>query len=270
MAVTWVYHVPGRTIDQVSDALTCARITPDGLSEQDGVTSAWFTDQPADGLLEGAVAGVGSWQAVDQADWIEEYKRGIRPVTVGRVTITPPWLAPGGPVIDAPDGTIVLVIEPGMAFGTGHHETTMACLAILQELPLAGCHVIDIGTGTGVLALAARALGAASVSAVDNDPEAVGVARTNLAAHPLDGITVALGSCDQAGGPADVVVANIITDKLMALAPDLVRLLRPEGTLVASGIAVERMDEAAAAFTAAGIALSHRPGTEWAVLIGHR
>ncbi|HUG84091.1 MAG TPA: 50S ribosomal protein L11 methyltransferase, partial [Euzebya sp.] len=64
--------------------------------------------------------------------------------------------------------------------------------------------------------------------------------------------------------------ANIITDKLMALAPDLVRLLRPEGTLVASGIAVDRMDEAAAAFTAAGIALSHRPGTEWSVLIGHR
>lgn len=263
---TAAYRVVGVTLEAVSDALTVAGIVPDGISEEKGVTSAWFAAIPDGGVVEAAV-GPGTWDRVERADWAEEWKKGIEPVTVGRITILPPWLAPEGPVVAG--GPIVLVIEPGMAFGTGHHETTTACLAVLQELPLAGRHVIDVGTGTGVLALAARALGAATVAAVDTDPEAVDVARDNLAGHPLDGITLALGSCAEAGGRGDVVVANIITDKLMALAEDLVALVRPGGTLVASGIAAGREAEAAERFAAAGIVTQARPGREWSLLIGH-
>lgn len=270
--VSWAHDVDGSDLDAVSDALAVAGMLPDGISEIRGTTTAWFTARPADGAVEDALAGrgltPGSWREVAKTDWVEDWKSGIQPVTVGRITILPPWLAPGGPQVTGPD--ITLVIEPGMAFGTGHHETTTACLQVLQDLPLTGRHVVDIGTGTGVLALAARALGAASASAVDIDPEAVEVARENLAAHPLDRIGLALGSCAEAGH-GDVVVANIITDKLLALAEDLVALVRPGGTLVASGIAVDRIEEAARRFAAAGLpGMARRPGTEWAVLIGQR
>ena len=270
--VSWAHDVEGSDLDAVADALAIAGITPDGISEIRGTTTAWFTDRPVDGAVEGALAAhglaPGTWREVAKADWVEDWKSGIQPVTVGRITILPPWLAPDGPVVAGP--AITLVIEPGMAFGTGHHETTTACLQVLQDLDLAGRHVVDIGTGTGVLALAARALGAASASAVDIDPEAVDVARENLAAHPLDRIDLALGSCAEAGG-GDVVIANIITDKLLALADDLVALVRPGGVLVASGIAVERIEEAAGRFAEAGLpGMARQPGTEWAVLIGHR
>jgi ribosomal protein L11 methyltransferase len=261
---TWAYALSDTSMEAVDQVLTVAGITPDGLSEEGGTTTAWFTDRPA-GLQQLLPGGV--WRRVVTADWVQEYKRGITPVTVGRITILPPWLAPDGPQVGG--DAITLVIEPGMAFGTGHHESTTACLRVLQDLPLHGRHVVDVGTGTGVLALAARALGAASVSAVDIDPEAVAVARANLADHPLDRITVAAGSC-AAAGSGDVVVANIITDNLLALADDLVALVRPGGTLVASGIAVDRIAEAAARFEQAGIATTPHPGREWALLVGHR
>ncbi|CAN5279490.1 50S ribosomal protein L11 methyltransferase [soil metagenome] len=271
-AVTVVLRVDGLSMEEVSDRLAVAGIAPDGLSEERGVTSIWFDAQPADGSVETAVDHPCTWEEVRRADWAEEWKKGLEPVTVGRVTILPPWLAPDGPVLPDPSSgdPIVLVIEPGMAFGTGHHETTTACLRLLQQEDLHGRRVIDIGTGTGVLALAARAMGARSVSAVDNDPEATTVAAANLAAHPLDGIELALGSCADAGDPGDVVVANIITDKLLALVPDLVELVVPGGTLIASGIALDRVEEAASVLAGVGIDTTAHRGREWAALVGQR
>lgn len=262
--ITWAYRVTGSTLEELSDALTIAGVEPTGISEADGAATAWFDTRP-----DTPLPLAGQWQPVDEADWSKRWKEGLRPVTVGRVTVTPPWLAPDGPVVD-PDGPITLVIEPGLAFGTGHHETTTACLQALQEIPLHGRHVIDIGTGTGVLALAARALGASSVSAVDIDPVAIDVARDNVAAHGLGGISLAVGSCAQAEGPGRVVIANIITDLLLRLAPELVGLVAPGGTLLASGVALARTAEAADAFAAAGLRVDAHPGHEWAYLLGHR
>ncbi len=262
MGMSWAYRVPGATLDELSDALTIAAVEPAGISEETGVATAWFAARPDTTLpLDG------SWEAVDDADWSEEWKKGLDRVTVGRVTIAPPWLAPEGP--QTGEGPITIVIDPGMAFGTGHHETTAGCLGALQELPLAGRHVIDVGTGTGVLALAARALGAARVTAIDNDQEAVDAAEVNIAAHGMDGISLALGSTDVLQGTGDVVLANIITDKLLALLPSLVALVAPGGTLITSGIAVHRTEEAMAAFSAAGLEPVARPGREWTLLIAH-
>lgn len=259
---SWAYRVPDTGIAELSDALTVAGVEPAGLSETDGQSTAWFDRRPDVSLpLEG------SWELVDEADWAQRWKEGMEPVTVGRVTVTPPWLAAQGPMVD-PTGPITLVIEPGLAFGTGHHETTTACLRALQSLPLDGRHVIDIGTGTGVLALAARALGASSVTAVDTDPEAVAVARHNLAVHALGDIALRHGSCDVAGPSGDVVIANIITDPLLALAPELVALVGPAGVLIASGIAVDRTDEAVAVFTAAGMDVRARQGRQWTSVLG--
>lgn len=262
--VTWAYRVPRCTLETLSDSLTIAGLEPTGVSETLGEATAWFDTRP-----DAPMPLAGQWQPVDEADWSQRWKEGLRPVTVGRVTVTPPWLAPDGPVLD-PAGPITLVIEPGLAFGTGHHETTIGCLRALQDLPLQGRHVIDIGTGTGVLALAARSLGAATVSAVDIDPVAIAVAQDNLATHGLDGITLALGSCAEAGGPGQVVIANIITDLLLAIAPELVALVTPGGVLVASGVAVERTAEAVDAFTAAGLRPCARPGREWTLLVARK
>src|SRR5690606_11673606 len=111
----------------------------------------------------------GTLEEVPDQDWNAAWKAGIEPVVVGRVAVVPPRLEP-------PAGAeVVVVIDPGMAFGTGHHETTTGCLAALQELDLAGTRVVDVGTGTGILAIAAALLGATQVEAVDDDPEATAV-----------------------------------------------------------------------------------------------
>ncbi|WP_370326426.1 50S ribosomal protein L11 methyltransferase [Euzebya sp.] len=269
MGLSWAYRIAGVGLDEVSDALDVAGIEPAGISEEAGVTTAWFPER-----LAGDLPLDGRWEAVADEDWSERWKDGLEPVTVGRVTVTVPWLAPEGPVLSQPDH-VVLVIEPGMAFGTGHHETTAACLAALQDRDLVGRrlvdgHVVDVGTGTGVLALAARALGAASVTAVDTDPEAIAVARANLAAHGLEGIDLREGSTEAVDRPGDVVVANIITDLLLALVPDLVALVAPGGVLVASGIAADRVEEVRATVAAAGVETTPRVGREWAVLVGQR
>lgn len=260
---SWAWRVPGATLDELSDALDIAGLQPDGVSEERGVASAWFGTRPTQGMPLG-----GTWEEVATADWSERWKEGLEPITVGSISVLPPWLAPDGPDLAA--DRPVIVIEPGMAFGTGHHETTTACLLALQDLDLTGRRVADIGTGTGVLALAAIALGADHVVAVDVDPEAVEVAVANIAEHGVTSIEVRLGSCEAVGDAADVVVANIITDKLLALAPALVGLTRPGGWLVCSGVAVDRTAEAVEAFAGAGIEMAAQPGREWTVLRGRR
>jgi ribosomal protein L11 methyltransferase len=263
---SWAYRVPGTAMEVLSDALLLAGAEPAGLSEDGGVATAWFAERPADPLPL-----AGSWEEVPDTDWAEGWKAWLRPVSVGRITVVPPWLAPGGPVVGG-DGPLTLVVEPGLAFGTGHHETTAGCLGALQELDLVGRRVADVGTGTAVLALGAAALGAAQVEAVDVDPEAVAVARANVAAHGLqDRVRVAAGSCEVVRGPVDVVVANLITDQLRPLAPALAALLHPGGALVAGGVAVGREHEVEAALAAAGVHVHDvRPGREWALLLGRR
>ncbi|MGI9018858.1 MAG: 50S ribosomal protein L11 methyltransferase, partial [Euzebya sp.] len=139
-----------------------------------------------------------------------------------------------------------------------------------QRRSLVGCEVIAIGTGTWILALSARALGAGRVRALDNDPQAIDVARHNLDVHGWDGIDLIVGSCAQAGAPAQVVVANIITDILLGMTQDLAALVAPGGTLITSGVAVERTQEAVDAFTAVGLIPHAHPGREWCLLVCHR
>ncbi len=225
-----------------------------GLVEEDGRVTAYFPDR-VDGLpLEGR------WESIEERDWNSAWKAGIAPVTVGRITITPSWIEVPG----------ALVIEPAQAFGTGHHETTTGCLAALQSIDLTAAHVVDVGTGTGILALAARRLGAPYVLGVDVDELAVMTARANALANGLE-IDVRTGSADAVHGLFDVVVANLDTPTVTVLAPDLARLLAPEGDLIVSGVSIERADEAAHALGSSGLEVTVTPGREWAVLLGrHR
>jgi ribosomal protein L11 methyltransferase len=176
---------------------------------------------------------------VADEDWARRSQQDLGAVEVGRVVIAPPWAVADRPA-HAPDG-VTVVIQPSMGFGTGHHATTRLCTALLQRLDLSGLTVLDVGTGSGVLALAALALGASSVLAVDDDPDAIESARENLA---LNGGPpgLELRVADFRGLPEntfDVVVANLTGGLLARSADVLAGMVARDGRLVVSGVTLE-------------------------------
>lgn len=167
---------------------------------------------------------------VEQRDWLEEWKKSWQPVEVGRFIIAPPWST-----IDDTNGRCVIRIEPGMAFGTGTHETTRLCLAAMQSY-FEGGSFLDVGTGTGILAIAAAACApGVHVEAFDTDPQAIEIARENAAANGVaDRINFHAGSVDEETSSADFICANLTADVIARMLPTLVALSC--GRLVLSGI----------------------------------
>ncbi len=202
------------------------------------------------GEAERAAAAVGGRVAeIADQDWGETWKKGLAPISVGRVFVRPSWAA-----AEPPAGAVEVILDPGMAFGTGSHATTALCLAALSDLlaEAPGAAVLDVGTGSGLLAIAARKLGAGRVRANDNDPVAVTVARENAA---LNGVEVELGTEGLPGIPGvfGIVVANILANTLVELARDLAAHLAPGGVAIVSGILVPQEEEVRAAYRAAGL-----------------
>jgi ribosomal protein L11 methyltransferase len=206
---------------------------------------------------------------VAEEDWANAWKEYYHVLHLGRrVVIKPSWrdYAP------QPD-EVVLELDPGMAFGTGLHPTTSMCLRLLEERVQPGMRALDVGTGSGILALAAAKLGAASVLALDVSSVAVEAAQANVRANGLaEHISVRLGSIEEASGERyDLVVANIIARVIAELAPALVGALAPGGLLIASGIIDERLTLAEDALRAAGLAEIERVRDgDWFSLVGRR
>ena len=211
---------------------------------------------------------------VDDEDWARRSQESLGPIVVGRLTVRPAALAPAaagllpprtrGDVTDSGLEPLEIVIEPSMGFGTGHHATTRLCLAALQRLDLRGRFVLDVGTGSGVLAIAARALGAAHALGVDCDPDAIRSADNNLPLNAgLD--AVSFERRDLAVDPlpvADVVTANLTGALLCRTAGRLVDAVRPGGHVIVSGILSDERDAVLAACAALDLVWERRED-EW-------
>lgn len=233
-----------------------------------GALGVWVRTDDVVGYFADQVDGLagGTWEAVEEVDWLERWREGIEPVAAGGFVVVPTWLADAD---DLPSGQPIL-LDPGRAFGSGHHDTTAGCLEEVGNHVRTGMQVFDVGTGTGVLAIAAAMRGA-TVTAVDIDPDAVVVAGENASANGVQ-ITTAVGSADAvAPGSMDVVLANLLTHTIVALADELVEALVDDGLLVASGIGEARAPEAVAALEAAGLRdVTVRIRGEWAIVLGRR
>jgi ribosomal protein L11 methyltransferase len=173
------------------------------------------------------------WIEVEDGDWARKTQADLPAIQVGRVLVCPPWdvRTPA-----APDEVVVL-IEPSRGFGTGHHQSTRLCLALLQNRNLSGQTMIDVGTGSGVLAISAAKLGAAYVAAIDNDPEAIENARENVTANGVQDVVEAhvedVTTARRAA--ADVVTANLTGTLLARHAGTLKPLVRQAGVLITAG-----------------------------------
>lgn len=194
---------------------------------------------------------------VDEADWAEAWKTYFPVLRVGRrLVIRPTWRRHRRQAED-----VVLALDPGMAFGTGLHPTTRLCLAAVEGLAdrglLNGARVLDVGCGSGILAIAAVKLGAARAVGLDTDPIAIEATQANARRNGMARrIRARLGSVPSGEPAFDVVLANLIAGVLVQLAAGLHDELRPGGRLLASGIFVDREPEVRAAFEAAGLRVS--------------
>jgi ribosomal protein L11 methyltransferase len=223
------------------------------------------------GRMALSTAGIASEvqvRAVEEEDWAEAWKEHFHVERYGtRIVVVPSWRS-----YDARPSDITITLDPGMAFGTGQHETTRMCLEALERTVTPGAAVLDVGCGSGILSLAAAKLGARSVTALDIDEVAVRVTRENACVNGTpSAITAAQGSLGEMWpfdeplrGRYDVVVANIIARVIVELAPDLVAALSPSGRLIVSGVIEEREREVVDSLAASGgrIEAVHKMG-DW-------
>lgn len=223
-----------------------------GMQQDGSDVVAWF-DEEVD------LAVPGRWSDGDDTDWLKTYFTGLGPVHVGTLTVAPTHAevtlrAPGR----------VLWLDPGMAFGTGHHETTRLALAALEGSSLATRRVLDVGAGSGILAIAADLLGAALAIGIDDDPATVPVARENAALN-RSRARFELGTLDE-GRPeaeADLIVANLFAELHAKLFPAYARALAAGGTLILTGILHEREAVVVEAVPPSFRASGRRQDGEW-------
>ena len=185
---------------------------------------------------------------VNEEDWANSWKAYYKPIKIGeKIVICPAWER-----YTPAEGEIVIRMDPGMAFGTGTHETTRLVIRLLEKYTKAGQLMLDVGTGTGILAICASRLGADFCRAYDIDPTAVRVARENIKDSGLGNVT-----CDQSDllkqvsledGPYDLVCANIVADIIIRMTPDVGQYMKDDAVLLASGIIAERCDDVVACF----------------------
>ncbi|MCC7008329.1 MAG: 50S ribosomal protein L11 methyltransferase [Acidobacteria bacterium] len=199
---------------------------------------------------------------VNDEDWAARSQSALGAVQVGSLVVAPPWAREAAE--RDRDDRIVIVIQPSMGFGTGHHASTRLVLALLQRMTLAGRAMLDVGTGSGVLAIAGWKCGARPVTGIDYDDDALTSARENLALNDAEAIQlerVDLATAHDLDA-FDVVTANLTGAMIQRHAPRLARWLTPGGTLLASGFQADEEMQVSAGLARAGLAVVHRAEEE--------
>ena len=223
----------------------------------------------AEAGLVSAMDGEPEWSTVRDEDWAEAWKEHYHIETVGRVVVRPLWRE-----YEAKDGDVVVSLDPGMAFGTGQHPTTRMCIQALQDRMHAGDYVLDLGSGSGILASVAVALGASRCLATDTEDQAVKMTIENVAHNAMsERIETRPGSIEAAGsnGPFDCIMANINAATVASLARDMASQLKPGGWLAAGGVIEERESLAREALEAAGLRIEETKATgDWRTFIAYR
>lgn len=220
-----------KTIASVSVYLPAERSVPESI--------AFLKERFAStGLADARLETVG----VNEEDWANSWKAYYKPIKIGeRLVIVPAWES----YVPA-DGEIVVRMDPGMAFGTGTHETTRLVIQLLEKYTVPGCRMLDVGTGSGILAICASKLGAEECRAYDIDPMAVRVANENIRDSGLSNVTCEVSDLLRQVDdrrPYDLICANIVADIIIRMTPDVGRLMHENTVLLASGIILERSDD---------------------------
>jgi len=241
---TW----PALDIHPVSEVLQAALVDYDASAVDERSADDWrvFFTSPSERDRAAAALRIefpdATIEAIDvpDEDWAARSQASLRAVRVGNIVVAPPWDVPAGPV--------VIIIQPSMGFGTGHHATTRLCIDALQRLNIAGRTVLDVGTGSGVLAIAASLLGASRSVGIDDDADAITAAHENLQLNPQAEATLLVADLRATDvGSADIVIANLTGGLLISAARALQDLVARGGSLVLSGLmAVEETDVLAA------------------------
>lgn len=239
---------------------------------------AWGDVQPlADALhavLDAAAAaglpigsGLLATRELAEESWAHSWKQYFHPLRVGRHFI----VAPTWEQADVGPGDHLIQLDPGMAFGTGQHATTQLCLAWLEDLPAPVGSLLDVGTGSGILVIGAAMRGFGPLVACDTDPLAIAVTTENLALNGVSDVALHVGGLDAVAGTYDVVVANILAEVIIDLAPQWAPKMNPGAHLVCSGIITRKADDVAAALRQYGLdVLERRDQGEWVALLARK
>ena len=205
-------------------------------------------------LAESGIDAEVTCSGVCEEDWADSWKKYYKPIKTGRrLVIVPVW-----ETYTPENGEVTVLMDPGMAFGTGTHETTRLCASLLESYVKPGCTVLDVGCGSGILAISAAKLGASSAFACDIDPLAVRIAKENCELNHTENVTCAVSDL-LAGVPDqryDICVANIVADVIIRMAPDIGRFMKDGGVLIVSGIIEERADEVLSVLAQNGLAVA--------------
>lgn len=269
-------HVPDESRDAVIYKIT--QMGSSGVLEREGILAAYFEDMGNIGWICEELEGFRNvlkssglnpdftfeYILLPELDWNETWKKNFVPIDVGEnLTIIPSW-------IKADTGRIPVIIDPGMVFGTGHHETTKACLELIERLS-GTCNrnsFLDLGTGSGILAVAAARLGFQHVIAVDTDPLCTDAAQRNAALNSFDNIEVRQGTVFDIKGSFDLIVANLISETLISDAYAISERLNPDGFAILSGMLIGQEDDVINAMGRAGLALKDKhAGEKWISLV---
>ena len=208
-------------------------------------------------------------RSVNDKAWSDVWKKYFKPFYAGSHLVVKPTWEPFDPKPD----DLVIEIDPGMAFGSGTHETTGMCLALLEEIISGDEEIIDVGTGSGILAIGAALLGAGHVLAIDIDPDAVKVAKENVQKNHVENkVSVQQGNLlDRVSDVCDICVANIISDVIISFAAPLMAHIRPGGLFLCSGIVSQRSDEVETALRSAGYEILRKETRgEWTAFLSRR